>query len=167
LRSLLVDSTRIASNPRPGLVNPYPNRATVFVNFATKEDAEVALAALWLQVELHELTTPDLLIEFGSVGEITFLITTDGSSPADGVLRAWSEVYGGRYLEDKQTRLAKPSVLAEHCCGVAVMEDTPDVGPIAGPDFHSVTSDQSPPVQTDEARHFYSVAAGGAVFLWK
>jgi hypothetical protein len=64
--------------------------ASVLVQVPTNEDAEHALAELWLQVELNDLATPDLSIKFDGANQITLVVTIDGSASAARMLRAWS-----------------------------------------------------------------------------
>jgi hypothetical protein len=66
------------------------NVASVLVQVPTNEDAEDALAELWLQVEFNDLATPDLSIKFDGANQITLVVTIDWSASAARMLRAWS-----------------------------------------------------------------------------
>jgi hypothetical protein len=114
--------------------------ASVHVEVSTKEDAENALAGLWFLVELHELVTPNLLIEFDGISQTTFLVTIDEPAPSARILRAWSNVYGGLYLESMQPRQWVSLSTLEPQDNVAdVAEIRFAIGPIAGLDYDGIT----------------------------
>jgi hypothetical protein len=73
--------------------------ASVRVKVSTEQDAELALAGLWYEVEFYDLTTPNLTIEFGGISQIMFCVTIDGPEPAAHVLCAWSKAYSGFCLD--------------------------------------------------------------------
>jgi hypothetical protein len=110
---------------------------SVLVQVKTKLDAENALAELWLQVELHHLSTPHLLIEFDDVSQITFRVTIDGPAPAGRTLRAWSEVYGGICLGSLRSVDRSTRETVGNAINVADIRSA--IGPITVPDYDCVT----------------------------
>lgn len=62
----------------------------VHVRTSTKQDAEIALASLWFQVEFNKLATPDLRIQFQKPDRVRLVVSTNGSKLADRVLRQWA-----------------------------------------------------------------------------
>jgi hypothetical protein len=114
--------------------------ASFLVQVSTEQDAELAMASLWYEIELHNLATPDITLEFGGISQIIFCVTSDGAEPAAHVLRAWSKVYGGLCLDSVLPRQSIDLFsLKPQSNGVDPANVTSAIGPVAGIDHSAIT----------------------------